>query len=49
MGLMRTMHKRKAFINNHPKKIEIAKKIMEARPNSKIITFSNNVKMAEAL
>lgn len=49
MGLMRVMQKRKSFINNHPKKIEIAKKIMESRPNSKIITFSNNVKMAEAL
>lgn len=49
MNFMRTMQQRKAFINNHPKKIEIAKKIMEARPNSKIITFSNNVKMAEAL
>lgn len=48
-GFMRTMTKRKAFINNHPKKIEIAKKIMKARPNAKIITFSNNVKMAEAL
>ena len=48
-GFMRTMTKRKTFINNHPKKIEIAKKIMEARPNAKIITFSNNVKMAEAL
>ena len=48
-GFMRTMTKRKAFINNHPKKVEIAKKIMEARPNAKIITFSNNVKMAEAL
>lgn len=48
-GFMRTMTKRKAFINNHPKKIEVAKKIMEARPNAKLITFSNNVKMAEAL
>lgn len=48
-GFMRTMTKRKAFINNHPKKIEIAKKIIEARSNSKIITFSNNVKMAEAI
>jgi len=48
-GFMRTMTKRKAFVNNHPKKIEIAKKIMEARPDVKIITFSNNVKMAEAL
>ena len=49
VGFMRTMQKRKAFINNHPKKIEIAKHIMEMRPNSKIITFSNNVGMAEAL
>lgn len=47
MGLMRVMQKRKAFINNHPKKIEIARQIMEARKNKKIITFSNNVKMAE--
>lgn len=48
-GFMRTMTKRKSFINNHPKKIEIAKKIMEARPGAKIITFSNNVQMAESL
>ena len=48
-GFIRTLTKRKAFINNHPKKIEIAKKIMEARPNAKMITFSNNVKMAESL
>lgn len=48
-GFMRTMQKRKAFINNHPKKIEVAKKIMEARTDKKIITFSNNVPMAEAL
>ena len=44
-----TMSKRKAFINNHPKKIEIAKKIMEARSENKIITFSNNVQMAEMI
>ena len=49
IGLMRTMQKRKAFINNHPKKIEIAKKILEARSDKKIITFSNNIKMAESL
>lgn len=48
-GFIRTMTARKAFINNHPKKIEIARKIMEARNNSKIITFSNNVKMADAI
>lgn len=49
MGLMRVVQRRKAFINNHPKKVEIAKKIMEARKDLKIITFSNNVKMAEAI
>ena len=48
-GFMRAMQKRKAFINNHPKKIEIARKIINARPFSKIITFSNNIKMAEAI
>ena len=46
---MQTMQLRKSFINNHPKKVEIAKKIIEARSNKKIITFSNNVKMAEAI
>lgn len=49
MGFMRTMQQRKAFINNHPKKIEIARQIIQARPNSKIITFSNNIKMAESI
>lgn len=46
---MRTIQARKAFINNHPKKLEIARKIIEARPSSKIITFSNNIKMAESI
>lgn len=49
MGFMRAIQQRKAFINNHPKKLEIARKIIEARPSSKIITFSNNLKMAEAI
>lgn len=48
-SFMRAIQKRKAFINNHPKKLEIARRIIEARPNSKIITFSNNVKMAESI
>lgn len=48
-AFMRSIQQRKAFVNNHPKKIEIARKIIEARPNSKIITFSNNIKMAEAI
>lgn len=46
---MQLMQQRKSFINNHPRKIELAKKIIEARPDKKIITFSNNVKMAEAI
>ena len=49
MQLMRNTQKRKLFINNHPKKIEIARKIIEARSDKKIITFSNNVKMAESI
>lgn len=49
MGCMRTMNAKKQFINNHSKKIEIARKIIAARPHSKIITFSNNVKMAESI
>ena len=49
MSFMQVIQKRKAFINNHPKKIEIARKIIEARKGKKIITFSNNVKMAEAI
>lgn len=43
------LSQRKSFINNHPKKLEIARRIIEARPNSKIITFSNNIKMAESI
>ena len=49
MQFMRTIQQRKAFINNHPKKLEIARKIIASRPNSRIITFSNNIKMAEAI
>lgn len=46
---MRVIQERKAFINNHPKKLEITRRIIQTRPNSKIITFSNNIKMAEAI
>ena len=41
--------KRKTFINNHPRKVEVARRIIESRVFSKIITFSNNIKMAEAI
>ena len=49
MGFMRVIQARKKFINNHPKKIELCNKIMNARKDSKIITFSKNVAMAEAI
>lgn len=49
MGFMQVIQKRKSFINNHPKKLEITRKIIEARKDKKIITFSNNTKMAEAI
>lgn len=49
IGFMRTMASKKLFINNHSKKLEIANMIIEHRPKSKIITFSNNIKMAEAI
>lgn len=48
-SFMRMIQKRKAFINNHPKKIELAQRIIDNRPDSKIVTFSNNVKMAESI
>ncbi len=48
-GFMRATQARKAFINNHPKKIEIARKIINSRQSQKIITFSNNIKMAESI
>lgn len=48
-GFMRAIQQRKTFINNHPRKIEIAKKILEARKHKKCIVFSGNTKMAESL
>ena len=48
VGLMRTLKARKAFIANHPEKIRIAQKIINARKDKKIITFCSNVKVAES-
>lgn len=48
MGLNRTLAKRKAYIANHPAKLRVAQAIINARPDSKIITFSSNVKTAES-
>lgn len=44
----RAMRKRKEFIYNHPKKMEIAKKIIDARADRKGITFSSTISQAES-
>lgn len=44
----RAMRKRKEFIYNHPKKMEVAKKILDARSDRKGITFSSTIKQAES-
>ena len=48
-GFMKTLQARKSFIANHPKKIEITNKILENRLNSKAITFSPTIKIAEKI
>jgi len=42
------MKARKDFIYNHPKKLEIAKKILNARKDRKCLTFSGTIKQSEA-
>jgi len=43
------MKLRKEFIYNHPKKLEVARKILEARSGCKALTFSATIKQAEAI
>lgn len=45
----RALKARKAYVMEHPKKIEIAQKILAARPFSKAITFSATIKQAEKI
>ena len=49
MGFNRTLQGRKKYINNHPKKIEIANLILSHRQDRKCITFSNTIAMAEKI
>lgn len=49
MGFMHALQNRKKFIHNHPQKIEVAREIIKHRADKKIITFSANTKMAEAI
>ena len=48
-GFSKSLHKRKEFIYNHPKKVEIANLILEHRQDKKAITFSPTIKVAEKI
>ena len=43
------LKKRKEFVMNHPKKIELTQKILNARPDCKAITFSATIAAAEKI
>lgn len=49
MGWMNALQKRKKFVQNHPHKLEIARKILDARTDKKCITFCATIKDAEQL
>ena len=49
MEFHRTMNARKKFIQNHPKKVEIANLILEKRQDKKCITFSSTIDTAEKI
>lgn len=46
---MKTLHARKDFIENHPKKIEICRIILDSRKDKKCITFCPTIKFAESI
>ena len=46
---MKALHARKAFIENHPKKIEVCRQILDARQDTKCITFCPTIKFAESI
>lgn len=48
-GFNRTLQARKKYINNHPRKIELAEMILEHRMDKKCITFSATIAMAEKI
>lgn len=47
-GWNKAMQFRKNFIANHPRKIEVAKHILENRKDQKAITFNTSIKQCEA-
>ena len=48
-GWLKALKGRKAFVQSHPKKFEVARKILNARKDKKCITFSATIKDAESL
>lgn len=48
-GWMDRLRKRKAFVQSHPHKLEIARKILDARKDKKCITFCATIKDSEKL
>lgn len=46
-GWKKALTFRKSFVANHPKKIEIANKIIEARKDKKIITFNSSIEQCK--
>ena len=46
---MNTMRKRKEFVMKHPKKLEVCKKILEARKDKKCITFSATIEESQKI
>lgn len=48
-GWMDRLRKRKKFVQSHPKKFEITRKILDARKDKKCITFCSTIKDAEQL
>lgn len=46
-GWMQALRKRKAFVQSHPKKFEVAEKILNFRKDKKCVTFSATIKDAE--
>ena len=48
-GFIRAIQNRKKFVYEHPEKIRLAQEIIKHRPDSKIVTFSANTKVAESI
>ena len=46
---MKALHARKAFIENHPKKIEVCRQIIDARQDTKGIMFCPTIKFANSI